>query len=216
MGACRTLSLLTGCIACIHAEKFPNRFSLCAFTKYIFRTCGDRGRKKMMLNQKFNRIHVFCSLLKNNVSKNSTGHMVTFLWVLRWLGWTLPLRDWWEGMALWRKRLGAYIAAVIIWILYCWVCSFSPLHGWGNDLMVVPCNSIWLPKLSLNTNYHNLLTFFTQSRKTENTLQQQLHCLLTYCVWSMMLSRNTAGGHLWKSPVPSAQRCQIGLGLCGR
>lgn len=78
----------------------------------------------------WNSTPVFCAMMRNKVSKYSPGLMATVLSVLCWLSWAHPLRGWWEGMALWRKRPGASIAAVIIWIQDCWVRSFGPLHGW--------------------------------------------------------------------------------------
>lgn len=64
--------------------------------------------------------------------------MVKFLSVLCWLSWTLPLRGWWEGIALWRKQLGVSIASLIIWIQHRWVCTCSPLHGWEMTCLCMP------------------------------------------------------------------------------
>lgn len=62
--------------------------------------------------------------------EQSAGRTATFLCMLCWLGWTLPLRGWWGGMALWRNQPGASIAVIIIWIRDCWICTFGPLRGW--------------------------------------------------------------------------------------
>lgn len=64
--------------------------------------------------------------------------MVTFLSVFCWLGWTLPLRGWWEGMAFWMKRPRASIPSVIIWIQHRGVHSCKPLPGWEMTCRYLP------------------------------------------------------------------------------
>lgn len=80
----------------------------------------------------FSQMHTL--LLLHGVESKSRarrgGHTATFLSMLRWLSWTLPLRGWWGGMALWRNQPSASIAVIIIWIPDCWICSFGPLRGW--------------------------------------------------------------------------------------
>lgn len=76
------------------------------------------------------------------------GHTATFLSVLCWLSWTLPLRSWWGGMALWKNQPGASIAVIIIWIQECWICSFGPLRGWE---MTCLCSSDTLSVCSKTT-----------------------------------------------------------------
>ncbi len=155
--------------------------------------------------------------MESEASKYGTGHMATFLSVLCWVGWTLPLRGWWEGMALWRQRAGASVAAVIVSIEYCRVRSFGPLHGWEMTCLYLPGTlsvSTWLSGPFLNTSCHDLLTFCAQSLKSPaKRPATQLHCLVTCCVWSMMLSRDTAGAFPRKSPVPSARGPPNWLGL---
>lgn len=66
------------------------------------------------------------------------GHTATFLSVLCWLGWTLPLRGWWGGMALWRNQPSASIVVIILWIQDCWICSFGPLRRWEMTCLCSP------------------------------------------------------------------------------
>lgn len=143
--------------------------------------------------------------------------MATFLSVLCWLDCTLPLRGWWEGMALCREEAGASIVAFIFWIQYCWVRSFGPLLGWEMTCLHLPgtlsvSTSLFRP--FLNTSCHELLTFCTQSQDSGKRSATQSHCLVTCCVWSMMLSKNTAGVYPRNSPVPSARGPSNWLRAC--
>lgn len=57
----------------------------------------------------FSQMHTLL-LLHREESKSKAqrgGHTATFLSLLCWLGWTLPLRGWWGEMALWRNQPGA-------------------------------------------------------------------------------------------------------------
>lgn len=79
----------------------------------------------------------------------------------------------------------------------------------GNDLSASAWHSLCLhltlqtlPQIKLSWTFDLLRTESQDSGKRSAT---QSHCLVTWCVWSMMLSRNTAGVYPRKSPVPSAR-----------
>lgn len=94
----------------------------------------------LSLSLSFFQMHTLL-LLHGEESKSRAqrgGHTATFLSMLCWLGWTLPLRGWWGRMALWRNQPGASIAVIIIWIQDCWICSFGPLRGWEMTCLCSP------------------------------------------------------------------------------
>lgn len=87
----------------------------------------------------YSQMQTVLCITKKKKKKNSEsrGHTATFLYVLCWLDWTLPLRGWWGRMALWSNQPGASIAVIIMWIQEVLNKQLWPPVWMGNDLSVL-------------------------------------------------------------------------------
>lgn len=158
---------------------------LCIHKRHYFEW-EEIGEDTMKSVFPWDRSHVSCSTMKNNVSKYNTSHMATFFFigiVLTQLNSPSEKRMRRNGLA--EEASGCiHIAAVIVWIQCCWVSSLGPLQWMGNDLSVSTRHSTTaLQTPSSDTSCCDPLALCAQSLKSPE--DDPLHsCIVSWPVVS--------------------------------